>query len=174
MRMFHRTKYWQKDKRYNRMEKRRLKVCFAASSGGHYEQLLMLKPLMEKYDSFIITEKTSYAIDVEGVKTYYMIQTNRKEKTLFFKMTSNIMASFSIYFKERPDVVICTGVLAMIPICLICKLFGKKLVYIESFAKVTSATESGKLLYKFADQFYVQWESMLKIYPKAIYLGGIY
>ena len=80
------------------MEKRRLKVCFAASSGGHYEQLLMLKPLMEKYDSFIITEKTSYAIDVEGVKTYYMIQTNRKEKTLFFKMTSNIMASFSIYF----------------------------------------------------------------------------
>ena len=61
MRMFHRTKYWQKDKRDNRMEKRRLKVCFAASSGGHYEQLLMLKPLMEKYDSFIITEKTSYA-----------------------------------------------------------------------------------------------------------------
>lgn len=44
----------------------------------------------------------------------------------------------------------------------------------EMFAKVTSPTETGKLLYKFADQFYVQWESMLSIYPKAIYLGGIY
>ena len=40
--------------------------------------------------------------------------------------------------------------------------------------RVTSPTETGKLLYKFADQFYVQWESMLSIYPKAIYLGGIY
>ena len=40
--------------------------------------------------------------------------------------------------------------------------------------KATSPTETGKLLYKFADQFYVQWESMLSIYPKAIYLGGIY
>lgn len=75
---------------------------------------------------------------------------------------------------DKPDVVICTGVLAMIPICLISKLMGKKLIYIESFAKVTSPTETGKLLYKFADQFYVQWKPMLKFYPKAIYLGGIY
>lgn len=57
--------------------------------------------------------------------------------------------------KKKPDVVICTGVLAMIPICLISKLMGK-LIYIESFAKVTSPTETGRLLYKFADQFYVQ------------------
>ncbi len=54
------------------------------------------------------------------------------------------------------------------------KFMGKKLIYIESFAKVTSPTETGKLLYKFADQFYVQWKPMLKFYPKAIYLGGIY
>ena len=54
------------------------------------------------------------------------------------------------------------------------KLFGKKLIYIESFAKISSPNLSGKLLYRFADQFYVQWETMLKIYPKAICLGGIY
>ena len=70
--------------------------------------------------------------------------------------------------------VITTGVLAMIPMCLLAKLFGKKLIYIESFAKVTSPTETGKLMYRFADQFYVQWESMREIYPNAICLGGIY
>ncbi|HAP6864210.1 TPA: oligosaccharide biosynthesis protein Alg14 like family protein, partial [Enterococcus faecium] len=32
----------------------------------------------------------------------------------------------------------------------------------------------GKLMYHFADQFYVQWETMLQFYPNAIYLGGIY
>ena len=153
---------------------RKIKLCFAASSGGHYEQLMMLKPLMEKYDSFVITEKTDYSAKEKGEKTYYMNQVNRREKDFIWQMVINTLKSIDIYRKEKPDVVICTGVLAMIPICLIAKLMGKKLIYIESFAKVTSPTETGKLLYKFADQFYVQWKPMLKFYPKAIYLGGIY
>lgn len=150
------------------------KICFAASSGGHFEQLVMLRPLMEKYDSFVITEETSYKAKVKGQKMYYMKQVNRKEKTFIPRMIVNTFRALKIYKKEKPDVVICTGVLAMIPMCLIAKLHGKKLIYIESFAKVTSATLTGKLLYKYADQFYVQWPEMQKIYPKAIYLGGIY
>ena len=153
---------------------KKIKICFAASSVGHYEQLMMLKPLMKKYDSFVITEKTGYNAESKGEKTYYMRQVSRREKDFILRMIQNTWASIRIYRKEKPDVVICTGVLAMIPICLIAKAKGKKLIYIESFAKVTSPTETGKLLYKFADRFYVQWESMKKIYPKAIYLGGIY
>lgn len=150
------------------------KLCFAASSGGHYEQLMMLKPLMERYDSFVLTEKTQYQAKAKGEKTYYVGQINRKEKTVLLKMVLNGFRCLGIFIKERPDVIICTGVLAMLPMCLLMKLFGKKLIYIESFAKVTSATESGKLLYRFADQFYVQWDSMKDIYPNAVCLGSIY
>ena len=154
--------------------KKTVKICFAASSGGHYEQLLMLKPLMEKYDSFVLTEKTDYVSAVKGQKMYYLLQVNRREKSFIVRMIWNAFRSLWIYLKENPDVVVCTGVLAMIPMCLLAKLFGKKLIYIESFAKVTSGTETGKLLYRFADEFYVQWEPMLEVYPKAVYLGGIY
>lgn len=154
--------------------KRKIKICFAASSGGHYEQLLMLKPLMQKYDSFIVTEKTKYSVKVNGKKMYYLRQVNRKEISFVPRMIFNTVKSIIIFFIEKPDVVICTGVLAMIPICLIAKFMGKKLIYIESFAKITSATITGKLMYKFADQFYVQWKSMLNVYHDAIYLGGIY
>lgn len=154
--------------------KKPVKICFAASSGGHYEQLLMLKPLMEKYDSFVLTEKTDYVSAVKGQKMYYLLQVNRREKSFIVRMIWNAFRSLWIYLKENPDVVVCTGVLAMIPMCLLAKLFGKKLIYIESFAKVTSGTETGKLLYRFADEFYVQWEPMLEVYPKAVYLGGIY
>lgn len=150
------------------------KVCFAASSGGHYEQLLMLRPLMNKYDSFIITEETLYNTAIKDKQTYYMLQVNRKEKGFITHMIVNTFRSFKIYRVEKPDVIICTGVLAMIPICLIAKLHRKKLIYIESFAKVTSATQTGKFLYKFADQFYVQWPQMKAIYPNSIFLGGIY
>ena len=150
------------------------KICFAASSGGHLEQLMMLKPLMNKYDSFIVTEKTTYTSVPDNIKLYYLEQVNRKERTFFFHMIKNFFMSFKIFMVEKPDMVICTGVLAMIPLCLIAKLFRKKMIYIESFAKVTSGTLTGKLLYRFADRFYVQWEQMLQIYPKAIFLGGIY
>lgn len=150
------------------------KICFAASSGGHLEQLMMLKPLMNKYDSFIVTEKTTYAAVPDDIKLYYLEQVNRKEKTFVFRMIKNLFMSLKIFMAEKPDMVICTGVLAMIPLCMFAKLSGKKLIYIESFAKVTSGTLTGKLLYRFADRFYVQWEQMLQIYPKAIFLGGIY
>lgn len=151
-----------------------IKICFAASSGGHYEQLMMLKPLMDKYDSFVVTEATKYNSKAKGEKTYYLHQVNRREFTTPFWMIVNTFKSISILHSEKPDLIICTGVLAMIPLCLLMKLHRKKLIYIESFAKVTSPTETGKLLYKYADQFYVQWPEMKKIYPKAIYLGGIY
>ena len=154
--------------------KKSIKICFAASTGGHFEQLMMLKPLMDKYDSFIITEKAQYKSNTKGIRTYYLNQVNRKELTCCPRMIANVFKTFRIYSKEQPDLIICTGVLAMLPMCLWMKLKKKKVIYIESFAKVTSPTLSGKLMYKYADQFYVQWPQMKEIYPNAIYLGGIY
>ena len=50
------------------------KLLFVSSSGGHLEQLLMLKPLMEKYDSKIVTEKTKF----NKVGDYFVFQTGHK------------------------------------------------------------------------------------------------
>ena len=54
------------------------------------------------------------------------------------------------------------------------KLFRKKIIYIETFAVSHSKTLSGKLVYPIADVFLVQWSSMLNLYPKAIYKGGVF
>ncbi len=156
------------------MKTKKKKVCFAASSGGHFEQISMLKPLMDKYDSFVITEATEYKASIKGEKMYYLHQVNRREWSLPVWMLINTFKSLALLMKEKPDIVITTGVLAVIPLCLLAKVLGKKLVYIESFAKVSSPTETGKFLYRFADRFYVQWQSMKQFYPNAIYIGGIY
>ena len=150
------------------------KVCFIASSGGHFEQLMMLKPLMKKYDSLIVTEKTNYSVSNSEFNTYYLHQVNRREKSFIFRMIGNSLKTLKILISERPDVVISTGALATIPMCLFGKIFGKKIIFIESFAKVNSQTLTGKLVYKFADRFYVQWEEMKQFYPNAICKGGIY
>lgn len=150
------------------------KICFIASTGGHFEQLMMLKPLMNKYDSFIVTEKTKYSAVKNESRIYYLKQVNRNEITFVFKMMYNFLDTIKIFLKEKPDFVISTGALSTIPMCLIAKLFRKKVIFIESFAKINSPTLTGRFVYKFADEFYVQWEEMLKFYPNAIYKGGIY
>lgn len=155
-------------------KKENKKLCFIASSGGHYEQITMLLPLMRKYESFVVTEKTQYETTIKGQKTYYIHQINRTEYMFLFWMMINTFKSIEIFIKEKPDIVISTGVLSTIPFCLLAKMCNKKLIYIESFAKISSPTKTGKIMYIYADQFYVQWKSMLEIYPNAIYIGGIY
>lgn len=150
-----------------------IKVCFAASSGGHLEQLLALKPLMERYDSFILTEKTAYEAKLP-TRACYVRQVNRHEAAFLPNMLANAATSLKCWLVERPDVIVCTGVLATIPFCLIGHAMGARLIYIESFAKTDSPTMTGKLLSKRADRFYVQWKSMLDFYPDARYVGGVY
>jgi UDP-N-acetylglucosamine:LPS N-acetylglucosamine transferase len=77
-----------------------------------------------------------------------------------------------ILLKEKPDVIITTGAHTCVPMCYLGKIFKKKIIYIESFAKVKTPNLSGKLVYPIADLFIVQWPELLKYYPKGKYLGG--
>jgi len=151
-----------------------MKICLIASSGGHFEQIMMLRPLIEEYSGFIVTEKTNYDLSLNFANFYYLKQVNRNEIKFLWRMLLNFFKSLEIFLKEKPDVVISTGALATIPMCFLAKLFKRKLAFIESFAKVNSPTLTGKIMYKIADEFYVQWEEMLNIYPNAIYKGGVY
>lgn len=157
------------------MKSKKKKICLISSSGGHFEQLLMLRKLSDNYDLFITTEKTKYNKKDKKIN-HYVMQVNRKEILFPIKMMGIFFKSLYIFFKEKPDVIISTGALACIPMIFIGHLFKKKVIYIESFAKISSPTMTGNLVYKrhWANQFYVQWKSMLEFYPNAIYKGGIY
>lgn len=162
-----------KDSKKKRKDKG-TKICFAASSGGHLEQLMLLKPLLEEKDGFFVTEKTEYQTTPKDMRSYTLKQMNRKEIKFLLYIIINAFSSIKILFKEKPDIIITTGVLAIIPLCLLAKITGRKLIYIESFAKRSDGTLSGRFLYRWADIFYVQWESMKKIFPNAKYVGSIY
>ena len=73
-------------------------VCFAASSGGHLEQILMLEPLMKKYDGFIVTEETGYGSPLP-VRHYRLNQVNRREALFIFKMIVNAFVSLGILLR---------------------------------------------------------------------------
>lgn len=153
------------------------KVIFISSTGGHLSELLQLKPLFEKYDSYLITEKTKSTVVLKKKYKHvnYLVYGTREHKfTYLFKFAFNILKSFILYIKIRPKVIVTTGTHTAVPMCYIGKLFKSKIIFIETFANSKTKTGSGKYVYKIADTFIVQWESMLELYPNAVYGGWIY
>lgn len=154
------------------------KVLFVSSTGGHLNELLQLKPMFKKYDSYIITEKTETNLKLKEEyhdKINFLIYgTKHKPFTYFFKLIYNFFKCIYFWFKIKPDVIISTGAHTGGLMCLVGKILGSKIIYIETFANIKTKTITGKLVYKFADLFVVQWESMLELYPKAVCWGWIF
>lgn len=149
---------------------RKPRLCLVSSSGGHWEQLQKLQPLIDKYDGFLVTEKTQFP---ENAK-YFMIQTDLHDKLMLPKMIVNGARAIGIWIKERPDFVITTGTMVAYPFYLMAILFRKKFVFIETFGRANMATVAGKMMEKHSDLFIVQWETQVKHYKKAIYGGCLY
>lgn len=156
--------------------KKSKRIIFISSAGGHLYQLLQLEPMFDKYEYLLVTERLKTTIELEEkYNVKYLIGGTRKNFfTFIFRFVFNILKSSIIFIKFRPDFVISTGVHTAVPMCYIAKIFRKKVIFFETFAKVTDKTLSGKMVYPIADLFFVQWESMLNVYPNAIYKGGLY
>ncbi len=153
------------------------KVLFISSTGGHLNELLQLKPLFNKYQYYLITEKTKSTISLKHKYQHlsFLVYGSKDHLISFlFKFTFNIIKSLYLFIKIRPQVVVTTGTHTAVPMCYIAKLFRRKVIFIETFANSTTKTLAGKLVYPIADHFIVQWESMLELYPKAIFGGWIY
>lgn len=149
---------------------KKMKLLLVSSSGGHFEQIKMLKPLEKKYRVISVTEKTL----INDNADYYMIQTGQKDKLLWLRFPLNCLKAIKIWFTEKPDVVISTGTMIVLPFVVLAKLTGKKIIFIETFARIHDKTKTGSLLYGHVDLFIVQWKSLLDIYPNATYGGSIY
>ena len=153
-------------------------VLYISSTGGHLEELMQLKPLFKKYDYRIITEKDKANEKLKeeyGEKLDFLpYGTRAKIFSYIFKYFWLCIKTIYLYIKIRPKVIITTGTHTAGPMCYLGKIFGSKIIYIETFANTNKKTATGRLIYPIADLFIVQWEEMLKIYPKAIYGGSIY
>ncbi|MDY6011832.1 PssD/Cps14F family polysaccharide biosynthesis glycosyltransferase [Clostridium sp.] len=154
------------------------KVIFISSTGGHLSELMQLKDIFKRYDYHIITEKNDTTLklkDKYGDRISYLVYGARNYMLSYmFKFPYNILKSLVLFLKIRPDVVVTTGAHTAVPMCYIAKLFKKKIIFIETFARVNSKSMSGKMINKIADVFLVQHEEMLDVYENAIYKGDLY
>lgn len=154
------------------------KLMMISSGGGHLTELLQLEEVFSRYDYRLVTEKTPTTRYLKekykGHTNYLIYGTQDHLLPYLFIFSFNILYSLILFLRYRPDIVITTGTHTAVPMCYIAHLFKKKVIFIETFANSSSPTKAGKMVYKIADLFVVQWEEMLKIYPNAVYWGWLF
>ena len=125
-----------------------------------------------------ITEKTKVDDSLKeeyGNRIHFLIYGTKKYPIRYiFKFILNSFISLYYFFRYQPEVIVTTGTHTAVPMCYIAKIFGSKVIFIETFANRTVGTVAGRLVYPIADTFVVQWEELHKVYPKSVCWGWIY
>jgi UDP-N-acetylglucosamine:LPS N-acetylglucosamine transferase len=65
-----------------------------------------------------------------------------------------------------------TGAALAVPFFVVGRLLGVRLVYVESFTRVQRPALAGRMVYPFADAFFVQWPTSSRR-KRAIYAGSV-
>ncbi len=149
-----------------------------SSDGGHLAQILELKDMFTGYDYLLVTEKTPATLFLkETLNVRYLKKRSGNHKRgiqFFFVLLLNSLRSLRLLAQHFPKVIITTGSHTAVPICILGKIIGVKIVWILSFARVNSRAFAADLIYPIADKFIIQWPEVQNYYKKGIYLGGIY
>ncbi|MDP6671172.1 MAG: PssD/Cps14F family polysaccharide biosynthesis glycosyltransferase [archaeon] len=148
-----------------------MKVCLACSAGGHLTELIQLENAWKEKTYYFVSDRRGNAIELAKREKVEFVYCPRRNP---IKLVANFFQSLWIFLKERPNVVVSTGADTAIATCLIAKLFGKRVIFIESFCRIKSASLSGKIMYRLADLFLVQWPENKKFFPKAVYSGSVF
>ena len=152
----------------------RLRICLAASGGGHVRQLLDLKPAWSRHDYFFVTEDTALGQTLATEhRTHFVPHFAWGQARLGapFRMLAKAFVScfksLGFMLRERPDLVISTGAGAVIFPVLWGRLFGARVLVIESFARFEGPSLFGRIASPFAHDIVVQSAKLAAYYPRA-------
>lgn len=135
----------------------RRKVLAIASRGGHWIQLLRLRPAFRDVDVVFVTTDPEYKSMVDGAPFRIVCEATRKQKIRMFWMLLQI---FWILLRERPTAIVTTGAAPGYFAVRLGKLLGAKTLWVDSIANAEELSLSGRLASKHADVTLTQWSHL--------------
>ena len=145
-------------------------LLIICSGGGHLtEANYALKNYKGK--RLILSNHNLHKINSNETDTKYIKIINPHKNYFFYFL--NCIQVLVIYLSYNPKIIFSTGAGIAIPMCIIGKFLGSKIIFLESGCRIKELSKTGKFMYKLADKFIVQWKDLTKYYPKAVYTGGL-
>jgi UDP-N-acetylglucosamine--N-acetylmuramyl-(pentapeptide) pyrophosphoryl-undecaprenol N-acetylglucosamine transferase len=139
-------------------------VHLAASLGGHLELLERITPALDGRRRVWITS--------EGARAQSLRQRGEEVRTLprldRSSMTpASLAAGARLALRERPSTIVTSGAGIAVPFALTGRALGARVIFLETMARVTSGSMTGRILSRVAAEVLVQWPELLRAYPTA-------
>jgi UDP-N-acetylglucosamine:LPS N-acetylglucosamine transferase len=146
-----------------------MKICIVSSCGGHLTEVRCLRPAYEGFEHFyVLNDKAQLPPDMRD-RTRFIAHSERDWRFLL-----NLWEAYRILEAEKPDVILSTGAGPVVPFAIVGKLlFGTKVIFIETITRIHAPSLTGRIMYRLADDFFYQWESLSSFFPKARFGGAL-
>jgi UDP-N-acetylglucosamine:LPS N-acetylglucosamine transferase len=147
-------------------------ILLVASSGGHLLELLQLADLWPQVRRHWVSFQTRDAISLlDGERvTWAYHPTNRNLTNLI----RNFGLALELLWRRDTQAIVTTGAGVAVPFAIVGRLLGVNVVYVESMARITSPSLTGRLVYPFADTFIVQWPGLQRMFSRALSFGTLF
>ncbi len=131
-----------------------MRILAISSGGGHWVQLLRLRPALAGHRVTFVTVRESYRCDVEGAPFLVVNDATRWDRIGLVKMGLRLLW---VMVRVRPQVVISTGAAPGYFAIRLGKLMGARTIWVDSIANVEAMSMTGALVRKHADLWLTQW-----------------
>ena len=133
------------------------RVLAIASGGGHWVQLLRLRPAFEGCNVWYATVGKGYRAEVAPAPFYVVPDSNRWDKVSVLRCAIYI---FFLLLRLRPAVVVTTGAAPGYFAVYFGRWIGAKTVWIDSIANAEKLSLSGQMVKGKADLWLTQWSHL--------------
>lgn len=137
--------------------KRRKKILAVSSGGGHFVELLRLRPAFAGHFVVYVTVDEAYREQVSPAPLHVVGDATRWDRLGLLKTSAQLTR---ILLRERPDVVVSTGALPGFFALIIAKSIGARTIWVDSLANVEELSMSGQKIGRFADLWLTQWPEL--------------
>ncbi|MFD2579020.1 hypothetical protein ACFSTD_11260 [Novosphingobium colocasiae] len=100
-----------------------------ASGGGHWIELLRLRPAFSGWDVAYVSTFANYATTVPGARYYIVPDASRFNKIAFFFKV--LAKALPIALKERPSAIVTTGSAPMLAFLVLGRLLGARTLWMR-------------------------------------------
>lgn len=137
----------------------KVRLLAVASAGGHWEELMLLRPAFEPFMLEFATTDPELALRDGIARVFTLPDSNRHEP---LKALRSFWAAWRLVRALRPDFIVTTGALPGLLCVIAGRSVGAKAIWVDSIANSERPSLSGACARWFATLWLTQWEALAK------------
>lgn len=148
-----------------------MRILLVCSSGGHLAQMWALKPWWEQHERIWVTLPTADArARLAGEK---IIEAHYPTVRNLPNLVRNTRLAHRLLKRLRPHLIVSTGAAVAVPFFAQASRFDAVTAHLEPVDRIQCPSLSGRMLYPFADYFFVQWPQLREVLPESDHVGVV-